>query len=380
MFTSRSTRILFSLAIAVSCWGQSSRSDDTATPVKPETIGFPPGAKATASDKWVTFTGTAGPGVGKHIVLVSGDEEYRSEETLPQLAKILAKYHGFTCTVLFPIDPKDGTITPDLKLTKDIPGLEQLKNADLLVLFTRFRDLPDEQMQHIVDYLAAGKPIIGLRTATHAFAPSKGRKHQGFHWQSKDWPGGFGRNILGETWVSHHGHHGVESTRGIIAPGQEHHPILKGIKSGEIWGPTDVYGVHLPLPGDSQPLVLGQVLTGMKPTDEPVGVQKLVDKRKNIEIEIRKNDPMMPIAWTKTYYSVTAGKSGRVFTTTMGAATDFENSGVRRMLVNACYWAIGLDKQIPDESKVDIIGEFHPSPFKFDGHVRGKKPSDLGGL
>src|SRR5207247_6392577 len=106
-------------------------------------------------------------GKGKHIVLVSGDEEYRSEESLPQLGKILAKHHGFKCTVLFAIDKKDGTINPNQN--DNIPGLEALKTADLMVVFLRFRNLPDEQMKHIDEYVAAGKPIVGMRTATHAF-------------------------------------------------------------------------------------------------------------------------------------------------------------------------------------------------------------------
>src|SRR5262245_181123 len=104
-----------------------------------------------AADPWLTIPGGDGPGKGKHIVLVSGDEEYRYEETLPQLAKILSKHHGFTCTVLFAIDPKDGTINPNV--TTNIPGLEKLKDADLMVIFTRFRNLPDEQMKPIVDYV-----------------------------------------------------------------------------------------------------------------------------------------------------------------------------------------------------------------------------------
>ena len=100
---------------------------------------------------------------GKNIVLISGDEEYRSEESLPQLAKILSTYHGFRCTVLFAIDPKDGTINPDQ--LDNIPGLEALDSADLMVILTRFRDLPDYQMKHIVDYVESGKPIVGMRTA-----------------------------------------------------------------------------------------------------------------------------------------------------------------------------------------------------------------------
>src|SRR3974377_463295 len=117
------------------------------------------GARAQAADPWVVYDGFGGPGKGKHIVLISGDEEYRSEEALPQFGKILAKHHGFKCTVLFAIDPADGTINPNKK--DNIPGLEALKNADLMIIATRFRNLPDEQMKYLVDYVESGRPVIG---------------------------------------------------------------------------------------------------------------------------------------------------------------------------------------------------------------------------
>jgi type 1 glutamine amidotransferase len=307
----------------------------------------------------VVYEGGEGPGQGKHIVLVSGDEEYRSEEALPQLGKILAKHHGFKCTVLFPIDPKDGTINPNVS---NIPGLEAVDNADLLVVFLRFRDLPDEQMKHLVDYIESGRPVIGIRTSTHAFN-TKSEKYGKYTWTNgdKNYEQGFGRQVLGETWISHHGQHGKQSTRGIIAPGQQSHPILRGIKDGDIWGPTDVYGVRLPLPGDSQPLVLGAVLEGMKFDDKPVTGDK--------------NDPMMPIAWTKTYTG-TAGKPARVFCSTIGAANDLSAEGTRRLLVNACYWAAGLESKIPDSSNVALVGDYQPSNFSFNGFKKGVKPED----
>src|SRR5262249_40532219 len=154
-------------------------------------------------DSWVVYDGNAAPGKGKHIVLISGDEEYRSEETLPQLAKILAKHHGFKCTVLFAVDLKDGTINPNQN--DNIPGLEALRTADLMILFTRFRNLPDGQMKDIVDYVESGRPIIGLRTATHAFNLGSDKTYSRYSWRSKEWDGGFGRQVLGETWVNHHG-------------------------------------------------------------------------------------------------------------------------------------------------------------------------------
>jgi hypothetical protein len=313
----------------------------------------------SAEEPWVVYQGHDGPGKGKHVVLISGDEEYRSEETLPQLGKILAVHHGFKCTVLFAINPQDGTIDPNRN--DNIPGLETLATADLAILFTRFRKLPDEQMKPIVDYVQSGRPIMGLRTATHAFDLPESSTYGRYGWRSKQWDGGFGRQVLGETWINHHGAHGKQSTRGLIAPGMESHPILRGIKNNEIWGPSDVYGVRLPLPGDSQPLVLGQVLEGMQPTDKP--------------LEGNKNDPMMPVAWIKTYETA-EGKRGRVFTTTMGASEDLASEGLRRLLVNATYWAVALEDKIPQKSQVDFVGPFKPLPFRHSGFEKGRKPSD----
>lgn len=317
---------------------------------------------AVADDPWVVYQGTDGIGKGKHIVLISGDEEYRSEEALPQLGKILAKHHGFKCTVLFAIEPDTGLIRPNVN--NNIPGLEALKTADLMVIFTRFRNLPDEQMKHIAEYVESGKPVVGLRTATHAFNISGSKTYAKYHWQAKgDWEGGFGRYVLGETWISHHGAHGAQATRGIIVNDEKDHPILRGIKDGDVFGPTDVYGVRLPLSGDSKPLVLGQVVDGMKFDDKPYTGGK-------------KNDPMMPVAWVKTF-KVAAG-SGRVFTTTLGASQDLQYEGTRRLIVNGCIWALGLESRIPDKSKVDLVGDFNPSPFRFVKEWKGStRPADL---
>jgi hypothetical protein len=318
---------------------------------------------AHAQDPWIVYDGFDGPGKGKHIVLVSGDEEYRSEEALPQLGKILAKHHGFKCTVLFAIDPKTGAINPNVN--NNIPGLENLQTADLMIIATRFRNLPDEQMKFIVDYVEAGKPVIGMRTATHAFNNGGSKLYRKYTWDNgdKDYKRGFGKQVLGETWVSHHGNHGSQSTRGIFAKDADKHPILKGLKDGEIWGPTDVYGVNLPLADTCQPLVMGQVLAGMKSTDQPV--------------EGKQNAPMMPVAWTNAYKSENGQRAARIFTTTMGAAQDLESEGTRRMLVNAAYWAVGLEERISATANVGIVGDFQPSRFAFNGAKKGVRPEHL---
>jgi len=243
------------------------------------------------------------PASGKHVVLVSGDEEYRSEEMVIQFGRILAKRHGFDCTVLFAIDPENGEINPVVR--SNIPHLETLDTADVLIVNLRFRDLPDEQMKHFDDYLKKGKPVLGIRTSTHAFNIPKEKTYARYSHNYSgqgEWNQGFGRLVLGETWISHHGRHGTEATRGVIVPEAKDNPIVRGCE--DIFGPTDVYTVRLPLPGDSKPLVYGQVLEGMRPTDKPVAGQK--------------NEPMMPIAWTKTY-KIDDGPVGRVFTSTMGS-------------------------------------------------------------
>ena len=312
------------------------------------------------AEEWLAFRGGKGPGKGKHIVLISGDEEYRSEEAMPQLARILSSRHGFQTTVLFAIDAADGTVNPENRA--HIPGLAALRNADLMIIATRYRQLPDDQMKWIDEYVHSGRPIIGLRTATHAFAFDKdtATSYRAYdHRDNAAWPGGFGKQVLGETWISHHGRHGVQSTRGVIAPGAEREAILKGCE--DIWGPTDVYTVTLPLPEGTKPLLLGQVLGGMKPTDQPV--------------DGRLNQPMMPIAWTRTF-TTRSGKKGRVFTTTMGASVDFASEGLRRLVVNAAYWAVGMESKIPARANVDLAGTYEPSFFGFGKHRRGLRPAE----
>lgn len=333
------------------------------------TEGNAEATESTSIPQWLTYEGTEGPGLGKHIVMVSGDEEYRSEEALPQLAQILSEQHGFSCTVLFSQDPvSPGDIDPNY--LHNIPGLEALKTADLMVIFTRFRALPDDQMQLIDDYLVSGRPVIGIRTATHAFnftdSTSKWKHYSnGYSGEMVEWEDGFGRLVLGEKWISHHGWHKHQSTRGIIA--DEAHPMTAGLV--DVWGSTDVYGVRLPLSGDGTPVLLGQVLNGkgefdendllfgLRPEDDEVATEN--PKR---EASGNPNDPMMPIAWTRTY-QLPGGTAGKAFAATIGSSTDLLSEGVRRMYVNAAYWS--LEMKVPERAKADIVGEYAPTPYSF---------------
>lgn len=309
-------------------------------------------AALPAAESGLTFTGLEGPGKGRKVVLVSGDEEYRSEEALPMLAKILSQRHGFDCTVLFAIDPATGIIDPNLQT--NIPGLEALQDADLLIIATRFRRLPEAQLRPIAAYLQAGKPVIGLRTATHAFTGDA--VTDGIIWKD------FGLNVLGETWVNHHGRHMVEGTRSVIEPAHARHPVLRGVR--EIFGPSDVYGIKN-LGADATILLRGQVTATLLPDSPAVAGPK--------------NDPMMPLAWLRTY-QVPQGKPGQAFCTTMGASVDLLSEDLRRLVVNAAIHLVGAE--VPAEANVAFVDPFRPTfygfvrdPAAFPG--RALKPADF---
>jgi hypothetical protein len=297
---------------------------------------------------FLQFEGNEGPGNGKHIVLLAADDEYRSEESMPMLAKILSQTYGFKTTVLFAIEPESGNIVPNYP--NNIPGLEHLETADLMIMLLRFRELPDEQTQFIADYVQAGKPIIALRTSTHAFAYQKNpsSKFAKYDWQSKTtgWERGFGQKILGETWVAHHGIHGKEGTRALMDGINENakHPILIGVE--DIWGPSDVYTVKN-LPASANVLMYGQSTLGMTEYAQ-------LNWKKSI----------MPIAWIIPY-QVEEGKEGTAFVTTTGASLDFKSADLRRLIVNASQYLLGMESSINPESSVEIIGSYSPSPFGF---------------
>jgi len=304
----------------------------------------------------VVYKGERGPGLGKHIVLLAGDHEYRGEESLPELARMLAKHYGFTCSVFITTNAETGSIEPG---SSNISGLEALRSADLMIVFLRFQDFPDREMQHIVDYLDRGGPVIGLRTATHAFQIQRpDARFLKYTWKGVEgYPGGFGRQILGETWVSHYGKNHEQSSRLLLQASEADHPILRGVK--DVWVQSGGYTAN-PIEG-THVLALGQILDGMTPASPPA-----------------KDKQQMPVAWYRSYQT-SSGKSGRVFTTTHGASADLLNEGFRRMLVNASLWASGMESQIDAASDVSLVGPYQPSAFAFNGYVRGMKPGDLAG-
>ena len=108
--------------------------------------------------QWLTYAGGEGPGKGKHIVLITADQEYRSEQSMPMLAGILSKHHGFDCTVLFGVN-EQGLVDPTMPVYPEkgkesefkphhIPGMEHLAKADLLIFSARLLTLSDEELKH----------------------------------------------------------------------------------------------------------------------------------------------------------------------------------------------------------------------------------------
>lgn len=310
-----------------------------------------------AADPWLVFPGGEGPGKGRHIVFIAAEEAYRSEESMPVMAGILSR-QGFKCTVLFAIDPADGTINPLIK--DNIPGLEALDTADLMVAFLRWRELPDVQMKHIIDYTESGRPILGIRNATHPFKYAKhpDSPYARYGSASKDPQGGWGRLVLGETWVSHYGKNLVESTRCDVAPAALDHPIFRGV-STSFWLPDDVYGISDALSGDSAPVLLGQPLEGWASEAKPVT-----------------GKTPQPIAWTKSYTGA-SGKTARIFTSTMGHGDAFKVEDFRRLLTNACMWCMNLEDSIDPTSNMDLPKEYNSGPAGAKGLKLGVLPQDL---
>ncbi len=298
------------------------------------------------SPLWLTYRGEAGPGTGKHIILIAADQEYRSEYVMPMLARLLAKHHGFHCTVLFSLNPEN-EVDPtqkirweDKTITHNIPGLEYLDKCDLVILFSRLISLSPEQFKHFYNYLDSGKPIIGIRTANHGFI--------GFDYKKDGKKIDFGESVLGGSFRNHHGRWQQDSTRGILVEENKDHPVLKGVK--DIWGTSDVYRTYKEgdeLPEGCLPLVEGQPLVGRK-YDDAVNAELIP----------------LPVAWVKTWTG-NLGHTARVFHVTMGSAQDYKNEGLRRLTINAAYWCLHQEDDIDARSCMDIVGQYNPPDSGF---------------
>ena len=222
----------------------------------------------------IPINSMAAAAVQPTIVLISGEYEYKSAETLPVFKRYLETNYGFNCVYL------------ERTKGEDIPGLDALDTADLAVLFVRRMTLPEEQLGRIRKYLNSGRPLIGLRTASHAFE----------NW--KEWD----HDVLGGNYHNHSSDKLAVTIRKV--PEAAEHPILKGVEREFVAGGS-LY-LNAPLPPSSTVLLMGSVT----------------------------NQPPEPVAWTHSY------KGARIFYTSLGHPNDFENPSFRRLMVNAIFWTL----------------------------------------
>lgn len=253
-----------------------------------------------------------------HIVFVSGDHEYGSEETFPLLAAELEKNYGMQTTVL--------KSSPDENAEENIPGLEALAKADLAVFFLRWRRLPADQVEHIRKYLNSGRPVVAFRTTTHSFNYPKGHPLEIWNSFAPDYIGG------PPGWGNGHTHYGHKSSTDVrVIPAAESDPILTGVDRSfhvRSW----LYHV-LPKypPADAKPLLMGR------------------------SVDSEKKDPVEnPVAWT---WKNKAG--AKVFVTTMGHPEDFQVEAFQRLVINGMHWAVG--KPVPKKwaGKFNVDVKYH---------------------
>ncbi|WP_218822510.1 ThuA domain-containing protein [Maribacter sedimenticola] len=296
--------------------------------------------------------GTAPP---PHIVFVTGDEEYRSEESMPMLAKLAKRELGAKVTVLYALDSL-GFIDPNR--TDHIAGLEALKNADLMVIFTRFRNLPNEERTYITDYVESGKPIMGFRTATHAFMYKKDSSLTVFN---GEWPA----KVFGQQWITHHGHFDdgkFQVTNVTVKEGQETHPILRGFNDFKAYSWLyHVDGGGWKLQGDSKPILMGHSTKSQHEIDGKLNKYPLDN----------------PVAWTKSYTG-SSGIKARVFFTTLGHPFDFKIPEARKIALNGIFWALGKENLIPEDGANVVLDEaYMPNNSGFGQKFKKNRKPEL---
>jgi type 1 glutamine amidotransferase len=204
------------------------------------------------------------------LCMLSGSEEYKSNESLAAFQETIEKELPIKCARAF------------WTAKNNLPGLDALDSCDVMLLFTKRLELPNEQLDHVKKYVLSGRPIVGVRTASHAFQ----------NWLE------FDQKVLGGDYHGHYGQGPV--TKVEIATSAADHPVLKGVKPFET--ATKLY--KNPHPANDIRLLL----TGTIP------------------------DHTEPVAWTRDY------GGGRVFYTSLGAPDDFANDLFRDLLVNAIFW------------------------------------------
>ena len=284
-----------------------------------------------------------------HVVFVIGDEEYRSEESMPMLAKIVKRELGAKVTLCYSLDSM-GFIDPNR--LNHIEGLEALKTADLMVMFTRFRALPSNELSYITSYAESGRPMVGFRTSTHAFLYEDDST---MHNMNDSWP----TKVFGQQWITHHGHFddGANPLTAVSLMDRKQHPILRGLEAFKAYSWLyHVDGGEWKLHGDSNPLLFGRSL---KSGHEMKG-------------NLDKYPLLNPVAWTKTYTGK-SNKTAKVFFTTLGHPFDWKNENMRRLAMNGIYWV--LDLKVPEKANVGFVDKYEPNNSGFGKkYKQGMRP------
>lgn len=284
-----------------------------------------------------------------HVVFVIGDEEYRSEESMPMLADIVQRELNAKVTLCYSVDSA-GFIDPNR--SDHIEKLQALETADLMVMFTRFRALPDDELKYILDYAESGKPMVGFRTSTHAFMYKDDSSKLSMN---EEWPS----KVFGQKWITHHGHFedGHAPLTSLEMKQDVQSELLTELETFDAYSWLyHVEGGDYELYGDSQPFLWG------------------TSKRSKHEMEGRLDQfPLTnPVAWTKTYTG-SSGQASKVFFTTLGHPYDWKNENMRRLAMNGIYWV--LDMEIPSVLNVDFVEAYDPNNSGFGmKYKQGRKP------
>jgi hypothetical protein len=244
-----------------------------------------------------------------------------------------------------------------------IPGIEAIDDADMLFLFLRFAQPDDEWMEKFEGYLMRGGPVLGLRTTTHAFNGLRGEyARYNYNHAGDDFVGGFGRQVLGETWnpqlgAGHYGSNHQFATAMHVVPEQHEHPIMRGVR--DMHAMAGAYSAR-PMP-DATILATNQVLESMEEGASPLAGKS-----------------PQPAAWVRTY-QLAGGQPGRAFCTTQGASEDILSEGVRRMIVSATLWCMQMEEAIAADADVSFVGPYNPTTFSFEPSITGARPDDIAG-
>ncbi|TXF90106.1 hypothetical protein FUA23_07650 [Neolewinella aurantiaca] len=282
-----------------------------------------------------------------YIVFVTGDDEYRSEESMPMLARLVERELGARTKVLYALDSA-GYINPNI--TDNIPGLEALDSADMMVCFLRWRNLPDDQAKHILDFAESGKPMAGFRTSTHSFMYKKDTLRQHLN---NEWPAA----VFGQQWITHHGHFadGHDPMTEVEVFPEAESPILNGVNGFPAYSWLyHVDGGKWTINPNASPLLKGTSL-----------------RSKHQEAGRLDQFPLSnPVAWTNDY------KGAPVFFTTLGHPYDWKNPNMRKLALNGIAWALGKADKIPASGlNPEINGVYQPNNSGFGEKFKtGRKP------